>query len=95
MKNCRDMAYLISSDGLEDAGWVTRLLARLHLGYCKVCRRYAAEVAKIGIMAKETSGAEPADPKAVERIGGAIMDYATGAQGGTGENVPDEEGELT
>ena len=81
MKKCRDLAYLISSDGLEDAGWLTRLLVRLHLGYCKACRRYNAELAKIGRVGREAGRADPVDPKTVERLEGMIMDYASGSYG--------------
>ena len=79
MHNCRDVAYLISSDGLEHAGWPTRLLTRLHLRLCKHCRRYATELAKLGSICREAARADSVDPKTVERLEGAIMDYAMGA----------------
>ena len=71
MRKCRDVAYLISSEGLKHAGWFTRLLVRLHLVYCKACRQYALELAKIGRVSRETGRANAADPKTVERLEGA------------------------
>ena len=68
MQSCRDVAYLISSDGLEHAGWPTRLLTRLHLRLCKHCRRYATELANIGRIGREAGRAESVDPKTVERL---------------------------
>ena len=88
MQNCRDVAYLISSDGLEHAGWSTRLLTRLHLLYCKHCRQYATELAKLGSICRDAARADSVDPNTVEQLEGAIMDYATGAHGeGEEDNV--------
>lgn len=74
MQNCREMSYLIASDGLERATWPTRLMARVHLLYCKHCRRYAAEVATVDRVGREALGAESASPETVHRLEQSIMD---------------------
>ena len=89
MQNCRDVAYLISSDGLEHAGWPTQLLTRLHLRLCKHCRRYATELANIGSICREAGRADSVDPKTVERLEGAIMDAMGGHDEGQ-EDVSDD-----
>ncbi len=77
MQTCREVAYLVASDGLEHAGWPTRLLTRLHLLFCRHCRRYAKEVAMIGRMGREALSADPVDAKTVQRLEGSIMDHAS------------------
>ena len=83
MQNCREVAYLIASDGLEHAGWPARLLTRLHLLHCKHCRRYAREIAMIGRIGRETWSTDSVSTETVQQLGGSIMDYALSAKGGT------------
>ena len=93
MQTCREVAYVIASDGLERAGWPTRLLTRLHLLYCDACRRYARELATIGRAGREAWSADSVDPKAVQRLEGSIMDYASGGHDEGEEEVSDDGGE--
>ncbi len=81
MQSCRDVAYLIASDGLEHAGWPTRLLTRLHLLYCRRCRRYAADLDTIGHVSRDMWKITSVDPQAVQRLEGAIMNQASGKSG--------------
>ena len=81
MQSCRDIAYLIASDGLERAGWLTRLLVRLHLLYCRRCRRYAADLDTIGQVSRDTWNIAAVDPQTVQRLEGVIMDQAFGKSG--------------
>ena len=81
MQSCRDVAYLIASDGLERAGWLTRLLVRLHLLYCRRCRRHAADLDTIGRVSRETWNIASVDPQTVQRLESAIMDQAFGKSG--------------
>ncbi len=85
MQSCRDVAHLIASDGLERAGWLTRLLVRLHLLYCRRCRRYAADLDTIGQVSRETWNIASVDPQTVQRLEGVIMDQAFGKSGDRGE----------
>ena len=78
MQNCREVAYLVASDGLELAAWHTRLLTRLHLLYCKRCRRYATELATIGRISREAWSTDSVDSNTVQHLEGSIMDYASG-----------------
>ena len=67
MQNCREVSYLVASDGLEHAAWPTRLLTRLHLLMCRHCRRYATELTTIGRVSRE----------ALERRFGGSQDSGT------------------
>ncbi len=82
MQNCREVAYLIASDGLEHADWPTGLLTRLHLLYCRHCRRYAAEIAMIGGIGREAWSTDSVSTATVQRLEGSILDYALSAKGG-------------
>ncbi len=90
MQSCRDVAYLIASDGLERAGWLTRLLVRLHLLYCRRCRRYAADLDTIGRVSRETWNIASVDPQTVQRLESAIMDRAFG---NSGDRPPETSGD--
>ena len=95
MQRCREVAYLIASDGLEHAAWPTRLLTRLHIVYCKHCRRYATQLAMIGRIGREALSADPVDPKMVQRLEGSIMDYASDGHDEGQEDVSRDGGEPT
>ena len=95
MQNCREVAYLIASDGLEHAAWPTRLLTRLHLLYCKHCRRYATELAMIGRVGREALSADSVDPKTLQRLEESIMEYASGGHDEGQEDVSGDGTEPT
>ncbi len=82
MQNCRDIAYLIASDGLEHADWPTRLLTRLHVLHRKHCRRYARKIAMNGRIGREAWSTDSVSTETVQRLQGSIMDYALSANGG-------------
>ena len=52
MPSCREIARMVASDELTDAGWVRRLSVRFHLLMCRHCTRYAAELRAIGASAR-------------------------------------------
>ena len=93
MQNCREVAYLIASDGLEHAAWPMRLQTHLHLFLCKHCRRYAKQLAMIGRVGREAWSADSVDPKTVQRLEGSIMDYASGRHDEGREDVSGDGGE--
>ncbi len=78
MQSCRDIAYLIASDGLERASWPTRLQVRLHLLYCKHCRRHAAELETIGHVSRDTWNVASVDTATMHRLEEGILDQAFG-----------------
>ena len=95
MQNCREVAYLLTSDGVEYADWPTRLLTRLHLLYCKHCRRYATELAMIGRVGREALSADSVDPKMLQRLELSIMDYASGGPNESREDLSGDGGDPT
>lgn len=95
MPNCRKIAHLITSDGLEDAPWPMRMMTQFHLFRCKNCRRYAAEIEMVGGASRDALSAGSVDPKAVERLEGTIMDYLLGEPGEDQTDVSGGEGKPT
>ncbi len=91
MPKCRDVARFVGSDGLAQASWPSLLLARLHRLYCKDCRRYAADLATIGRVSRETLNASYVDPEILERLEGVILDLSSGPDEGR-EGLSDIEG---
>ncbi len=76
MQSCRDIAYLIGSDGLERASRLARLQVRLHLLYCKHCRRHAAELETIGHVSRDTWNVASVDTATMHRLEEGILDQA-------------------
>ena len=95
MQNCRDVAYLLASDGVEEVDWPRRLRTRLHLLYCKHCRRYANELAMIGRAGREALSADSLDPKMLRRLERSIMGYASDGDNESKKDVPGDGGEAT
>ena len=68
MLNCREVAHLIASGALADAGWFTKLQFRLHLMICRNCRRYVAQMGLLGDMARHLWGPGTSDPAVIARL---------------------------
>ena len=88
MPKCRDVARFIASDGLVRASWPTQILVRLHRLYCKNCRRYAAELATIGRVSRETLSVSFVDAEALQRLEGMIMDPSSGPDESQDDKAP-------
>lgn len=75
MLSCKEVTRLLAGDELEGAGWVRRLVTRVHLLRCQYCRRYAAQLRAIGRATCGLWGARPTDedPKVRKRLEDAIL----------------------
>lgn len=78
MPSCRDVARLIASDALNDSGWWRRALVRLHLAFCKHCKRYAGDLRTIGRAGRERWGLGATDLETARRLERAILEEAFG-----------------
>lgn len=52
MLTCKEVTRLVASDELAGAGWSRRLAVRLHYMMCSHCRRYAAQIRRLGEWAR-------------------------------------------
>lgn len=57
MIRCRDVAELLTSDRLREAGLWTRLQVRMHLSMCRHCARLAQQVEQMGVAASKLAAA--------------------------------------
>ena len=73
MQSCKEVARLIASEELVDAGWLRRTFVRLHLLRCHHCRGYAAQLRAIGVAARDRWGSGP-DAQALERLERSIFE---------------------
>ncbi len=73
MQSCKEVARMIASEELVDAGWLKRTSVRLHLLRCRHCRGYAAQVRAIGAAARDRWGAGP-DAQALEKLERSILE---------------------
>ncbi|MCH7491321.1 MAG: hypothetical protein IID05_11585 [Gemmatimonadetes bacterium] len=73
MPSCKEVARLIASEELVDAGRFKRALVRIHVLMCRHCRRYAAELRAIGAAAHDR-WASGAPDGALERLERSILE---------------------
>ena len=73
MPNCQEVARLIASEELAEAGWVYRALVRLHLLRCRDCGAYAAQLQAIGAAARDRWDPGVPDRKALEKLERSIL----------------------
>ncbi len=74
MLSCQEVARLIASEELADAGRSKRALVRIHLLMCRHCRRYAAQLRAISTATLERGGFGPADLQALKRLERSILE---------------------
>ena len=74
MPSCKEVARLIASEELADAGRSKRALVRIHLLMCRHCRRYAAQLRAIGAAAQDRWDSGARDRAALERLERSILE---------------------
>lgn len=74
MLRCNEVARILASDELQDAGWMRRLSMRLHLAMCRHCGRYARLIDRLGAEVRQSSVATEEDEAALQRIEQALQD---------------------
>ena len=69
MLKCRELAHLVASGELGNAGRWRRLSAWFHLAMCRHCRRYERQLRSIGEVARKVVGRTdaPGDLESLER----------------------------
>ena len=87
MPNCKEVARLIASDELADAGWSDRALVSLHLRMCRDCKGYAAQLRAIGDAARDRSDLGVVDRAAFEKLQSSILEHCLEA---SDENIEAE-----
>jgi hypothetical protein len=89
MLSCQQVARMVSSGELEDAGWLRRLSARMHFLMCRHCRRYDAQIRAVGSMAQRGYGSESDDPEILQRLEGDILSRITGGSSSSADDKTD------
>ncbi len=90
MLSCKEVTRKIASDELVEGGWRERLAVRLHLLWCRHCRRYVAQLRAIGAAARNVWGARSEDSPTLERLERQILESCLG---GSGEPTRTTEGQ--
>lgn len=62
MLSCRDVTRLVAGDGLAGKGMLLRLSVRLHVLYCRHCRKYVRQLKAIGDAARRLALESGPDP---------------------------------
>ena len=68
MLKCKEVTQLVASGEIDQAAWPKRLELRLHLLMCRYCRLYAAQLRKLGDLARRAWGPGTVDPATLQRI---------------------------
>ena len=79
MLKCREVAYLVASGEIAELGWMKRLEVRLHWLFCKNCRLYAEQMARLGEVARRAWGPGTTDPAIIDRLERKILAANAGA----------------
>ena len=87
MLNCKEIAHLLASDGLEGAPLSERARARLHLLLCRHCREYAAQLRAVGAVGRELWGSCTEEHEVLQGLERSILDRVEGAAH-EGDSVP-------
>lgn len=73
MPNCKEVVRLVASEELADAGWLSRVLVRLHLLMCGNCQSYVTQLRAIGAAARDRAHSSAADEAAFAELERAIL----------------------
>lgn len=72
MLRCKEVTRLHASDEIRSASWKTRIGVRMHLVFCRHCRRYVRELARIGdavrSLVHDVADAPDRDEALVQRV---------------------------
>lgn len=85
--NCRDVSVRISSGALDDAPWRTRAVTRLHLLYCRHCRRFAKQIDALGAICRGDLSSVP-EPDRIRSLEDRILGEAFGTAGTQSDPEP-------
>ena len=92
MLSCQQVARMVSSGDLEDAGWLRRLSARMHFLMCRHCRRYDAQIRAVGSMVQRGYGSGSDDPEALQRLEGELLSRIASGTSSPADVEPDAPG---
>ncbi len=76
MLNCRDVARSLASGEQPDGGKRRSLAIRLHLLWCRHCRRYASQLDLIGLASKIAMQPGPEELELKERLERTLLGAA-------------------
>ena len=76
MANCRDVARSLASDEAGDAETTRSLATRIHLLWCRHCRRYASQLDLLGQATRHAMQPQPEDVELRQRLEKTLLDAA-------------------
>ena len=76
MLNCKKVARSLASGQQADAGRRQSLAIRLHLLWCRHCRRYASQLALLGRASKKAMQHGPEELELKKRLQKALLEAA-------------------
>ncbi len=74
MLNCRDVARSLASGEQADGGRRPSLAIRLHLLWCRHCRRYASQLDLIGLASKKAMQPGPEELELKEHLQKTLLE---------------------
>lgn len=76
MANCREVTRSLASDEASDAGGKQSFAIRIHLLWCRHCRRYASQLDLLGRATRRAMQPGPEDLELRDRLERSLMDAA-------------------
>jgi hypothetical protein len=68
MPTCHEVAQLVASGALASSGWRQRMTVRLHVVMCVHCRRYVAQLRRMGDAVRDLGRGSPEDSLSAARV---------------------------
>ena len=87
MSNCKEVTRLLASEALEGAPLSLRARVRVHLLFCRHCRRYAAQLHYIGASSRALWAVRHEDEEVLGQLEASILAQTTGEQGAGSEST--------
>jgi hypothetical protein len=74
MLKCKEISALVSTDDLDNAGFMKKVEVRMHLLMCKHCARYFDQIKSVGKGAKDLALNQEAHMEQIERMEKHILE---------------------
>lgn len=78
MLKCHQVSHLVSTDAVEDLGFMKKVEYHLHLFMCVHCKRYVRQIRALGRGARDVIRAYEARPQQLERMEKHVLDEVKG-----------------
>lgn len=78
MLKCKEVSQLVSTDAVEEMGFMKKVEFKMHLMMCGHCLRYVRQIKALGLGARNWAAGCEAEPQQLERMEGKVLQEVKG-----------------